>query len=109
MLKPKSGKKSFLIEFFGKECPYCVKMQPLIQRLEKETGLKIKQFEVWYNQDNHKKFNEYAHIFIDACGGQLGVPAFYNSKTGEALCGAVDYEILKEWAIKKNTPPSYVS
>ena len=108
---PEQDKKKelHLIEFYGRECPFCVRMDPLIARLEKETGLKIKKFEVWHNEGNQRKMNDYAHIFADACGGQLGVPVFYNSKTGDALCGAVDYDIFKDWAQKKNTQPSYVT
>ncbi len=30
-----------LLEFYGTECPHCVKMAQLIERLEKETGLKV--------------------------------------------------------------------
>lgn len=82
-----------LIEFYGTECPHCVKMEPLIQRLEDETGLKIKRFEVWHNEANAKLLEQCDKGF---CGG---VPFFFNKKTGKWICGAAEYEELKKWAL----------
>jgi len=67
-------------------------MHPLVERLEKETNLKVQKFEVWHNEENARKMEEYDKNY---CGG---VPFFYNTKTGEWLCGSVDYETLKRWA-----------
>lgn len=86
---------SDLIEFYGTECPHCVTMEPLIERLEAETGLKIERFEVWHNAKNAelmKKFDK------DFCGG---VPFFFNKKTGKWICGSASYENLKKWALGK--------
>lgn len=44
-----------LLEFYGVECPHCVKMKPLIEKLQKETGFKIESYEVWHNAENAKK------------------------------------------------------
>ena len=87
-----------LYHFYGRECPWCIKMHPLVDRLEHETKLKVVQLEVWHNEGNKKKLVEFADKIRPACGGRLAVPAFYNTETGKAICGAVDYETLNEWA-----------
>lgn len=81
-----------LIEFYGTECPHCVRMEPLVERLENETGLKIKRFEVWHNEANAQLMQSVDKGF---CGG---VPFFFNKKTGKWICGATSYENLKAWA-----------
>ncbi|MEK7459781.1 MAG: thioredoxin family protein [Patescibacteria group bacterium] len=83
---------SHLLEFYGKECPPCIAMHPLVEKLEKEEGIKIETLEVWYNKENERRLLE---IDKDLCGG---VPFFYNTKTKKYLCGQVDYEELKNWA-----------
>ena len=35
-----------LIEFYGTECVHCRKMEPLIEKLLQESGLKIMRLEV---------------------------------------------------------------
>jgi len=37
-----------LLEFYGKECPHCNKMMPLVDKLIKE-GYQIEKFEVWHD------------------------------------------------------------
>jgi thiol-disulfide isomerase/thioredoxin len=81
-----------LIEFYGTECPHCIRMDPLIQRLEEETRLKIKRLEVWHNEANAKLLEQFDKGF---CGG---VPFFFNKKTGKWICGSTSYENLKKWA-----------
>ena len=83
-----------LLEFYGKECPHCNRMHPLVERLEKEAGLKVEKYEVWHNAENAKKMEEYDK---DLCGG---VPFFYNTETKDYICGEADYERLKKWAGK---------
>jgi len=34
-----------LIDFYGKECPHCVTMMPLVEKLEKEAGLEVEKYE----------------------------------------------------------------
>lgn len=82
-----------LLEFYGTECPHCLRMHPLVERLEKKTKLKVQKFEVWHNEENARKMEEYDKNY---CGG---VPFFYNFKTGKWICGATDYENLKGWAM----------
>ena len=85
-----------LIEFYGKECPHCVTMAPLVERLEKETGVKVEKHETWHDAANERKRKTFDNR--DECGG---VPFFINEKTGSSICGAVTYETLKEWATGK--------
>jgi len=81
-----------LLEFYGTECPHCVDMKPLIEKLKKEEGVTIKSFEVWHKEENEKKLLEYDK---NLCGG---VPFFYNTDNKKFLCGNVSYEELKDWA-----------
>ena len=80
-----------LLEFYGKECPHCKKMRPLLERLEKE-GLEIKRYEVWHDEKNAKLMETYAK---DKC---LGVPFLFNTETQDFICGEADYKRVKEWA-----------
>jgi len=81
-----------LLEFYGKECPHCVKMEPLVAQLEKELGVTVERNEVWHNPENVKKMKEYDKGY---CGG---VPFFFNTKTEKHICGEASYEELKKWA-----------
>tara|TARA_Y100000034_G_C6879213_1_gene402577 strand:+ start:1658 stop:1918 length:261 start_codon:yes stop_codon:yes gene_type:complete len=84
-----------LLMFYGTECTHCHEMIPLIKKLEKETGVKVKQVETWHNSANKKKLE--SSKGYDKCGG---VPFFLNEETGKSLCGSVDYDKLKKWAGK---------
>lgn len=81
-----------LLEFYGEECPHCIKVKPLVEKLEQETGVKIEKYEVWHNEENVKKAREYDK---GLCGG---VPFFFNTETNDFICGEADYERLKAWA-----------
>jgi len=70
-------------------------MEPLVEQLEKETGVKVERLEVWHNDDNAKKMDGYDK---GRCGG---VPFFINTDTGAMICGEVSYEDLKSWASAK--------
>lgn len=86
-----------LIEFYGTECEHCKEMVPIMDRVEKELGVKIIRLEVWHNSENAKLLKEYDK---DAQGNEFcgGIPFFYNEKTGKKLCGNAKYEKLKAWA-----------
>jgi len=88
------------IMFHGGECPHCRAMMPLVDRLEKETGLSLERFEVWHDEKNADLMRSYRPILNPQCGGQLRVPTFLNTETKNAICGEVPYEKLKEWALK---------
>lgn len=84
-----------LIEFYGTECPHCIEMEPHIDRLEKEEGIKITRLEVWHNSKNAALFQK---MDDGKCGG---VPFFINKKTGKFICGSCDYATFKKWALGK--------
>jgi len=67
-------------------------MRPLIEKLEKEHGVKFEKYEVWHNDENMKKMDEYDR---GLCGG---VPFFYNTETKAFICGEAPYNKLEELA-----------
>ena len=81
-----------LLFFYGQECSNCHTMFPLVEKLEKETEVKIEKYETWHNEENAKKLSQYDQGF---CGG---VPFFFNTETKKHICGETSYEELKEWA-----------
>ena len=87
-----------LLEFFGAECPHCMRMKPLIARLEAEEHVAIESYEVWHNEENAQKMKE---VVKEWCGG---VPFFYNMKSGSFICGEANYPDLKRWAHGANLP-----
>lgn len=80
-----------LLEFYGAECPHCVAMASIVERLKKE-GFDIEQFETWHNEEHANKMKEYDKGF---CGG---VPFFINTESGKWICGSESYEALRAWA-----------
>ncbi len=84
-----------LLMFFGTECKHCHDMIPLVDKIEKETKLKIIKLEVWHNAKNAALFQK---LDNGKCGG---VPFFFNEKTKKWICGAVPYLELKKWATEK--------
>lgn len=86
-----------LLEFYGRECPHCNRMHPLVDKLEKELGLKVEKYEVWHDEKNARKMKEYDKGY---CGG---VPFFYNIETGKYICGETSYEELKQWASRDSS------
>jgi thiol-disulfide isomerase/thioredoxin len=91
--KKKESGSSELLMFYGTECVHCHAMFPLIERLEKETGKKVRKIEVWHNAKNAEILREY-----DQNGSCGGVPFFYNKKSGKSLCGETTYSKFKVWA-----------
>lgn len=83
-----------LLNFYGKECPHCHEMEPLVEKLEKETGAKVDRLEVWHNEENMKTMEKYDK---DLCGG---VPFFFNTDTNKFICGEASFDELKTWAGK---------
>jgi len=81
-----------LLEFYGTECPHCERMMPLVDRLEKEVGVKVEKYEVWHNAENAKLMMGFDKGY---CGG---VPFFINTRSGKWICGETSYEELSKWA-----------
>ncbi len=88
------------IMFHGQECPHCKAMMPLIERLEKETGVAVERLEVWHSEANADAMRGFKPVIAPKCGGQLKVPTFLDPEKGEVICGEVAYEVLREWALK---------
>ena len=83
---------SHLIEFYGEECPHCIKMKPMIENIEKDLGVQVDSLEVWHNEENLKLLETHDKGF---CGG---VPFLINTQTGKWICGEATEEELKAWA-----------
>lgn len=83
-----------LLNFYGKECPHCHEMEPLVDQLQKETGVMVDRLEVWHNDENMKTMEKYDK---NLCGG---VPFFFNTETNKFICGEASYDELKTWAGK---------
>jgi thiol-disulfide isomerase/thioredoxin len=81
-----------LLEFYGQECPHCISMMPLVEKLEMEMNVKVERFETWHNKENFDKMMVYAK---DRC---LGVPFLFNTDTEKFICGGATYQELEEWA-----------
>jgi len=84
-----------LLEFYGKECGHCKKMEPIIEKLENELEVKVQRMEVWHDEANEKKWAD------ESRGICMGVPFFVNTETQKTICGEASYEELKTWAIGK--------
>ena len=80
-----------LYDFYGETCPHCLEMMPMVEKLEKELGVKVEKLEVWNNEKNAEKLES---IDRDLCGG---VPFFYNDENQDFICGSCDEERLKQW------------
>jgi len=93
-----SAKGERLIWFSGRECVHCKRLRPMIEQFQAETGRVITELEVWHNDENAKLMRSHEKAISEACGGSLGVPAFYNERTGAAICGNVTRERLEAWA-----------
>jgi len=90
-----------LVMFYGRECPHCKKMLPLVDQLEKETAVRFARYEVWHDEKNADLMRGYREAIAPKCGQQLRVPTFLNADTKDAMCGEVDFEKLKDWALKQ--------
>lgn len=88
--------RSPLLYFYGVECSHCDLMDPLIKQLEDETGMTLRKFEVWYNDDNLRLLQK-----LDKDGLCMGVPFFYSKIKRDWICGATMYPNFKAWALGK--------
>ncbi len=87
-----------LIMFHGQECPHCRRMMPLVEKLERETGVVFEKREIWHDEANADLMRSFRPVIAAKCGGQLRVPTFLNAETNDVICGEVAYEKLKAWA-----------
>ena len=94
-----AASKPFILEFYGEECPPCHYVRPTVEKLEKDLGIHFEKLEVWHNEENAERMERHREAIESASGGMYGVPTFFNTRTGKALVGAVDYETLKAFAL----------
>jgi hypothetical protein len=78
-----------------------MRMMPLVEKLEQETGVRFDKHEIWHDEKNQDLMRSYQPIIAPKCGGNLKVPAFINLDANDAVCGEMDYEKLKDWALKR--------
>jgi thiol-disulfide isomerase/thioredoxin len=88
-----------LLMFHGRECPHCKKMMPVVEKLEQETGIHFEKHEIWHDEKNQDLMRSYQSVIAPKCGGQLRVPTFLNADSSDAVCGEVEYDKLKAWAL----------
>jgi thiol-disulfide isomerase/thioredoxin len=82
-----------LYMFYGEECPHCEKMMPVVEEVESEKGVEIERLEVWHDKENAEKMQGIEEF--EECGG---VPFFYNTETGQWICGEAGSQKLADWA-----------
>ena len=76
-----------LIFFWGRECPHCAKLHPIVTEASSELETPITELEVWHSEEKDKLMRSYGDVLKRACGGSLGVPSLYNERTKKAVCG----------------------
>ena len=86
--------------FWARECPHCRHMMPLVDRLIEEEDVKIEKLEIWHNEENADLMRSYKDVIAPKCGGQLRTPTFFDTETNDVICGEVEYDVLKDWALK---------
>lgn len=88
--------ENHLLMFVGTDCPHCMAMRPLLNKLTFETGLLVEERDTWKNKSDERLMEQYQGIVNNKdCDG---IPFFYNTVTGDYLCGEVNYQTLKKWA-----------
>ena len=81
-----------LLYFYGRDCGVCKIIAPLLDRLEREFGIKVERLEVWNEPNNRALMLKYGE------GKCISVPFLYNRETGDYICGEADYVRVKKWA-----------
>ena len=87
------------VEFYGAECPHCKKMVPIVEQVERETGVIFQKLEIWHNDTNREIMLYHASDIERDCGF-LGVPTFMSIKTNKSICGEVSAERLKRFILE---------
>jgi hypothetical protein len=68
-------------------------MEPLIERLHRETPLRVKKMVVGSRRSQEHEL----YILVDADVACGGLPFFYNRKSQQAICGATTYKNFRAW------------
>ena len=91
--------------FYGNGCPFCVAIEPIVEKLEKEGGVRFERLEVWrggrtereYNKENQTRMEALKRHYDENCGGNMIVPSFYDAEKNLLICNPGSYENLKNW------------
>lgn len=53
-----------IYEFYGQECPHCIKLNGFFEKIESEYGnfYKLNKFETWHNSENLEIYKEFASV-----------------------------------------------
>lgn len=53
-----------IYEFYGQECPHCIKLNSFFERIENEYGkyYTLNKFETWHNSENLEIYKEFASV-----------------------------------------------
>ena len=53
-----------IYEFYGQECPHCIKLNSFFEKIENEYGnfYKLNKFETWHNSENLEIYKEFASV-----------------------------------------------
>ncbi len=85
--------------FYGTDCPHCDAMRPLIGKLAFDAGIILDERDVWTNQADFRLYENYQNHVAKTDPECMGLPFFYDTKTGSYLCGEVSYKELLAWAV----------
>ena len=86
-----------ILFFYGRGCPDCARCAPWVDRLEAEEDMAFERLEVWNNQANEARKQEYADLFTKAYGRATIVPAFVDTNRRRVLCDPKTLDALKDW------------
>ncbi len=65
-------KETTIYLFWGSGCPHCAAEKQFLEEMEaKHSGLKVKEFEVWYNSQNALFYKQAAEAFGTFYGGKV--------------------------------------
>jgi len=91
------------VEFYGLECPHCKKMVPIVEQVEKDTGITFEKLEVWHNDTNRAFYLNYMNNVMRDCNLKnegIVVPTFMSMKNNKSICGEKSVEELKKFVIE---------
>lgn len=55
--------------FYGETCPHCAQEKPFLSRLEEKYSLEVHSFEVYFNKENQKLFENIAKAYGTTASG----------------------------------------
>ena len=95
-------KQNHLIMFYGTDCPACMDMKILLDKLQKQWNINIETRDVWTGADketNYRMFENYIEMTGNIGTDCDGLPFCINTETNQFLCGNVSYKKLEKWAM----------